>query len=49
MLALVLFLIALILFVLATFQVPAGVRFNLMAAGLAFLTAALIVPAIHGG
>ena len=47
MLALVFMLVALILFVLAAFNV--GARYNLTAAGLAFLTAGLLVPMLHGG
>lgn len=49
MLSLVFFVFALVLFLLAAFSIPQGVRINLVALGLAFLTAALLVPAIHGG
>jgi hypothetical protein len=49
MLALALFLVALILFLLAAFSFPPGVRINLVALGLAFLTAAIAWPMIHGG
>jgi hypothetical protein len=46
---LLLMLIALALFVAAAAGVPANGRFNLMAAGLAFLTLALLVPTLSGG
>ena len=43
MLALIFLIVALILFILAAVN-AASPRFNLLAGGLAFLTAALIVP-----
>jgi hypothetical protein len=42
-----LFLVALILFLLASFNVPNGVRVNLVALGLAFMTAAMIMASLH--
>lgn len=48
MLELIFMLVALILFVLAAVGVSGG-RINLLAAGLAFMAAALIVPLLHGG
>ena len=47
MLALIFLVFALVLFVIAAFNVPA--RFNIIAAGLACLVVAMLVPLIHGG
>ena len=47
MLALVLLVAALILFILAAFNVPTPPRFNLVAAGLALLTLVQLLPALH--
>jgi hypothetical protein len=45
MLALICYLVAVILFVLATFNIPA--RFNLIAAGLAFTVLPPLIHAMH--
>jgi len=47
MLEFILMLVALILFILAAVGVASG-RYNLIAAGLAFLTGALIIPLFPG-
>jgi hypothetical protein len=47
MLSTIFLIFALVLFILASIGVPSPPRFNLEAAGLAFLAAAMLVPAIH--
>lgn len=43
----ILFVVALVLFVICTIGVPSPPRFNLMAAGLAFIVLALLATSVH--
>ena len=48
MLVLILYIFALVLFLVAALAKPAGVRIDLVALGLAFIAAAFVVSALHG-